>query len=175
MTEALIFDQSRPGAEPRPRRPLQAPSGGRYPGTPAAREPPQLPEVSELQVVRHYTRLSQKNFSIDTQFYPLGSCTMKYNPRASNTLAMLPGFLERHPWAPESHSQGVMACLHELQEMLARSHRHGRRQPHPHGRRAGRVRRRGDDPRLPSGTAAIRSAPRSWCRMPPTAPTRPPP
>ena len=81
-------------------------------------KPPALPEVSEMQAVRHYTRLSQKNFSIDTQFYPLGSCTMKYNPRACNTLAMLPGLLARHPYAPVSHSQGFMACMYELQEML---------------------------------------------------------
>jgi glycine dehydrogenase subunit 2 len=80
--------------------------------------PAALPEVSEMQAVRHYTRLSQKNFSIDTQFYPLGSCTMKYNPRACNTLASLPGFLARHPLAPETHSQGFMACLYELQEIL---------------------------------------------------------
>ncbi|MGE4658224.1 MAG: aminomethyl-transferring glycine dehydrogenase subunit GcvPB, partial [Gammaproteobacteria bacterium] len=80
--------------------------------------PPLLPEVSELDVVRHYTRLSQKNFSIDTNFYPLGSCTMKYNPRACNTLAMLPGFRNRHPLAPEVVSQGFMECMFELQEML---------------------------------------------------------
>ena len=55
--------------------------------------PPQLPEVSELEAVRHFTRLSQLNFSIDTHFYPLGSCTMKYNPRACNQYAMLPQFL----------------------------------------------------------------------------------
>lgn len=77
-----------------------------------------LPEMSELDVVRHYTRLSQRNFSIDTHFYPLGSCTMKYNPRACNTLAKLPGFLSRHPLAPASHSQGFMVCMFELQEML---------------------------------------------------------
>jgi glycine dehydrogenase subunit 2 len=71
-----------------------------------------------MQAVRHYTRLSQKNFSIDTNFYPLGSCTMKYNPRACNSLAMLPGFLARHPLAPASEGQGVLACLYELQEML---------------------------------------------------------
>jgi glycine dehydrogenase subunit 2 len=80
--------------------------------------PAGLPEVSEMQAVRHYTRLSQKNFSIDTHFYPLGSCTMKYNPRACNTLASLPGFLSRHPLAPDTHSQGFMACLYELQEIL---------------------------------------------------------
>lgn len=79
---------------------------------------PRLPEVSELQVVRHYTNLSQQNFSIDTHFYPLGSCTMKYNPRGANRLASLSGFLQHHPYAPLSHSQGYMACVYELQEML---------------------------------------------------------
>lgn len=79
---------------------------------------PGLPEVSELQVVRHYTRLSQKNFSIDTQFYPLGSCTMKYNPRGCNTLAMLPGFTQRHPLSPDQLSQGFLACMYDLQEIL---------------------------------------------------------
>lgn len=82
------------------------------------KKPIGLPEVSEMQVVRHYTRLSQKNFSIDTQFYPLGSCTMKYNPRACNSLAMLPGFLARHPYADDNLSQGFMACLFDLQEIL---------------------------------------------------------
>lgn len=80
---------------------------------------PLLPEVSELDAVRHYTRLSQQNFSIDTHFYPLGSCTMKYNPRAANALAMLPGFLNRHPLAPDASGQGLLACLWDLQEMLA--------------------------------------------------------
>ena len=69
--------------------------------------------------MRHYTRLSRKNFSIDTHFYPLGSCTMKYNPRACNTLAMLDGFLARHPYAPDSLSQGFLHCMHDLQEILA--------------------------------------------------------
>lgn len=71
-----------------------------------------------MQVVRHYTRLSQKNFSIDTQFYPLGSCTMKYNPRACNTLAMLPGLAGRHPLAPDTHSQGFMSMMYDLQQIL---------------------------------------------------------
>lgn len=81
--------------------------------------PAPLPEVSELQVVRHYTNLSRKNFSIDTQFYPLGSCTMKYNPRGAHKAASLPGFQNRHPLTPESKSQGFLACLHNLQEILA--------------------------------------------------------
>jgi len=78
-----------------------------------------MPQVSELQVVRHFTRLSQKNFSIDTHFYPLGSCTMKYNPRACNTLSMLPGFKSRHPFAHDSLSQGFYSCMYDLQEILA--------------------------------------------------------
>ena len=82
------------------------------------KNPPLLPQVSELQTVRHYTRLSQKNFSIDTHFYPLGSCTMKYNPRACNSLAMLPGFLGRHPNVSNELSQGYLSCMYELQEML---------------------------------------------------------
>lgn len=77
-----------------------------------------LPQVSEMQVVRHYTRLSQQNFSIDTHFYPLGSCTMKYNPRVCNKLAMLPQFLSLHPATPPSHAQGILACLYELQQLL---------------------------------------------------------
>lgn len=80
--------------------------------------PPALPQVSELQAVRHYTRLSGRNFSIDTQFYPLGSCTMKYNPRGAHRAASAPGFAGRHPLAPEAVSQGFLTCLHELQEIL---------------------------------------------------------
>jgi len=114
----LIFEQSRPGRL----NTAQCPAPEDVSDIPARfrRESrPNLPEVSELQVVRHYTRLSQKNFSIDTHFYPLGSCTMKYNPRGSNTLAMLPGFLGRHPRAPtETHGQGILACLFDLQEIL---------------------------------------------------------
>jgi glycine dehydrogenase subunit 2 len=77
-----------------------------------------LPGVSELQVVRHFTNLSKKNFSIDGQFYPLGSCTMKYNPRGAHKAASSPGFLARHPLAPEAQSQGFLACLYDLQEYL---------------------------------------------------------
>jgi glycine dehydrogenase subunit 2 len=68
--------------------------------------------------VRHFTRLSQLNFSIDTHFYPLGSCTMKYNPRGCHAAAMLPEFLGRHPLAPVAHGQGFLACMYELQQML---------------------------------------------------------
>ncbi len=114
----LIFERSQPGR----RNAAQAPThGSSATGIPAAllrTDRPLLPEVSEMDAVRHYTRLSQKNFSIDSNFYPLGSCTMKYNPRACDTLASLPNFLARHPAAPESTGQGFLACLYDLQEIL---------------------------------------------------------
>lgn len=78
----------------------------------------ELPELSELDVVRHYTRLSQWNFSIDTNFYPLGSCTMKYNPKINETLARLPGFAAHHPMSADEDAQGSLQLMHELQECL---------------------------------------------------------
>lgn len=117
MTEQLIFERSRASR----RSYAQAPLDEIESDIPAAfrrQDVPTLPEVSELQVVRHYTRLSQQNFSIDTHFYPLGSCTMKYNPRACNSMALLPGFASRHPLGPVSHGQGFLECMYELQEML---------------------------------------------------------
>ncbi len=114
----LIFEHSRPGRRARAQAPATDSTLESIPDGFRRRRKPRLPEVSEMQAVRHYTRLSQKNFSIDTQFYPLGSCTMKYNPRACNSLAMLPGLLNRHPLAPDSHSQGFMSALFELQEIL---------------------------------------------------------
>jgi glycine dehydrogenase subunit 2 len=114
----LIFEHSRAGRRASAQAPLEAAAADDIPAAMLRDDTPALPEVSEMQVVRHYTRLSQKNFSIDTQFYPLGSCTMKYNPRACNSLASLPGFLARHPLAPATEGQGVLACLFELQEML---------------------------------------------------------
>ena len=82
-------------------------------------EQPRLPEVSELDVVRHFTLLSQTNMSIDTNFYPLGSCTMKYNPKVNEVAASAPGFADHHPLAPEWASQGSLAVMYRLQEMLA--------------------------------------------------------
>jgi glycine dehydrogenase subunit 2 len=114
----LIHEHSRPGRRATAQAPLTTADTSDLPAAFRRKTRAALPEVSELQAVRHYTRLSQQNFSIDTHFYPLGSCTMKYNPRACNSLASLPGFLARHPAAPESHSQGIMACLFELQDML---------------------------------------------------------
>src|SRR3569833_4360535 len=114
----LIFDFSCLGCRAYAQAPLAAADTSDIPAQLRRKKRPLLPEVSELQVVRHYTRLSQKNFSIDTHFYTLGSCTMKYNPRACYSFALLPGFRDRHPLAPESQSQGFLACMYELQEML---------------------------------------------------------
>ncbi len=85
----LIFEQSSPGRRATAQAPLEAPAPDDIPEHLLRATSAHLPEVSELQVVRHYTRLSQRNFSIDTHYYPLGSCTMKYNPRAANQLALL--------------------------------------------------------------------------------------
>ncbi|OGT19303.1 MAG: glycine dehydrogenase (aminomethyl-transferring) [Gammaproteobacteria bacterium RBG_16_57_12] len=114
----LIFEHSRPGRRNPTQSPLERAAPENIPPQFLRKQRPLLPEVSELQTVRHYTRLSQKNFSIDTHFYPLGSCTMKYNPRASNKLAMLPGFAARHPLSPAATGQGFMACLYDMQEIL---------------------------------------------------------
>ncbi|QKT03113.1 aminomethyl-transferring glycine dehydrogenase subunit GcvPB [Ectothiorhodospiraceae bacterium 2226] len=114
----LIFEQSQAGRTNAAQVPLDAPAADDIPAHLRRSAPPRLPEVSELQTVRHYTRLSQKNFSIDTHFYPLGSCTMKYNPRGCNSLAMLPGLVGRHPGGPDRLGQGFMACMYELQEIL---------------------------------------------------------
>ncbi len=115
----LIFDASKPGRVSGSQLPPSMAVPDDLPKQLLRETPVGLPEVSELQAVRHYTNLSRRNFSIDTNFYPLGSCTMKYNPRACNTLAMQQGFLARHPYAPESLSQGFLSCMFDLQEILA--------------------------------------------------------
>jgi glycine dehydrogenase subunit 2 len=118
----LLFESSRPGrtnvifpASDVPDRPLDEliPPGQRE------AEPPPLPELSELDVVRHYTNLSALNMAIDTNFYPLGSCTMKYNPKRNERLAALPGLAAQHPYQDESTLQGLLALLFDLQADLA--------------------------------------------------------
>lgn len=79
----------------------------------------ELPEVSELDVVRHYTNLSNKNFGVDTGFYPLGSCTMKYNPKINEELCSLPEFTSLHPLQDEESIQGALELYYNLQRMLS--------------------------------------------------------
>ncbi len=117
--QPTIFELSRPGR-----------GGGKIPHPPAdaldripaeARRatPPGLPELSEPEVVRHYVNLSTLNYSVDTGFYPLGSCTMKYNPKLNEWAARLPGFAGLHPLAPDAAAQGTLQLLSELEAMLA--------------------------------------------------------
>ncbi|QDT17385.1 aminomethyl-transferring glycine dehydrogenase subunit GcvPB [Alienimonas californiensis] len=81
--------------------------------------PPELPELTEPDVIRHFTNLSTLNMSVDTHFYPLGSCTMKYNPKRHERLAGLPGLVDLHPYRDEADLQGMLQILHEMQGMLA--------------------------------------------------------
>ncbi len=121
MPEPLIFERSSPGRTaaslPKsevPSKPVDSIVPSRF-----LRKDLPLPEVSELDVVRHFTRLSQKNVCIDTTFYPLGSCTMKYNPKVNEDAARLPGFTLIHPYQHESTVQGALQLMYELQQYLA--------------------------------------------------------
>src|SRR5829696_6978199 len=114
--EPLIFELSKPG-----RRGVLFPASD-VPETPLpaelARESLEWPEVSEIDVIRHYTRLSQKNHAIDINFYPLGSCTMKYNPKINEAVARYSGFAQIHPAQTEETVQGALELMFDLQEML---------------------------------------------------------
>src|SRR5471030_2299627 len=118
IEEKLIFEQDSPGhcgvdlPEPPAHR-------GRLGGL-ERREPIGLPGLSEPQVVRHFTRLSQKNYAIDSGLYPLGSCTMKHNPRLNEKMARLPGFAQLHPLQPESTIQGALEVIYTVQQWLAK-------------------------------------------------------
>ncbi len=82
-------------------------------------EPPRLPEVAEPDLVRHFSILASRNMCVDSHFYPLGSCTMKYNPKRNEAYSGLPGFAQVHPYQPAWTVQGLLAILFELQQMLA--------------------------------------------------------
>ena len=116
MTEPLLCDLSVPGRVgfryPKPDVPLEPLPEG------FVRTDLPMPELSELDVIRHFTRLSQLNHSIDTGFYPLGSCTMKYNPKVNEEAARLPGFAHVHPLQPVETVQGSLLLMYELQEWL---------------------------------------------------------
>ena len=117
----LLFEKSRPGRRAAvlplsdvPERPMEE----LIPVEHRAAEPPTLPELGELDVVRHYTNLSAFNMAIDANFYPLGSCTMKYNPKRNERLAALPGIAGLHPYQDRSTLQGMLQLLFEMQEIL---------------------------------------------------------
>lgn len=120
--EPLIFEQSEPGRQAYDIPPLEVdpvdPASLFEPGL-LRDAPALLPEVSEPQVIRHFVRLSQWNYGIDLGMYPLGSCTMKYNPRINEEVARLPGFSRLHPYMPESWLQGALELMHELELCLS--------------------------------------------------------
>ncbi|MBN1993670.1 MAG: aminomethyl-transferring glycine dehydrogenase subunit GcvPB [Anaerolineae bacterium] len=114
--EPLLFEMSSPGRTAFSLPELDVPE---TPLPPALiRDEVNLPEISELELVRHYLRLSQKNFSIDSHFYPLGSCTMKYNPKVNEAAAAMAGFARTHPFQPETMVQGNLELMYRLQEAL---------------------------------------------------------
>ncbi len=117
--QPTLFERSRPGRGggkiPHP----PADALDRIPATARRVSPPSLPEMNEPDVVRHYVNLSQLNFAVDTGFYPLGSCTMKFNPKLNEWAARLRGFAELHPLVPDEVAQGTLQVLWELEEALA--------------------------------------------------------
>ena len=114
----LSFDRSRPGRKGVLLPPLDVPES-QLPAARFLRQDLNLPEMSQNEVIRYFVGLSRLNYSIDTGFYPLGSCTMKYNPKINEDIARLPGFAHVHPLQPEESVQGALAVLYELQAVLA--------------------------------------------------------
>jgi glycine dehydrogenase subunit 2 len=118
----LLFEMSRPGRRAHRLPPCDVPSPAvkdLLPPSALSADAAPLPEIGEIDLVRHYVNLSGRNMSIDTNFYPLGSCTMKYNPKRHERLAALPGLAQLHPLQPDSSCQGMLALLWELQSILA--------------------------------------------------------
>ncbi|TAK58554.1 MAG: glycine dehydrogenase subunit 2 [Dehalococcoidia bacterium] len=118
MPEKHLMELSRPGRTGVALPPSDVPPAEPVPGELRRREL-RLPELSQLDVVRHFTRLSQLNWSVDTHMYPLGSCTMKLNPKVNDVIAAMPGFAEAHPMQPAEDAQGALAVMHRLQLDLA--------------------------------------------------------
>ncbi len=120
--QPLIFEVSKPGRIGYSLTELDVPEvdlNALLPNTFVRKEAPELPEVSELDIMRHYTALSNRNHGVDTGFYPLGSCTMKYNPKINETVARMAGFANIHPLQDESTVQGAMEVAYDLQEHLS--------------------------------------------------------
>src|SRR5438105_14066292 len=115
----LLFEMSRPGRRCHRLPECDVPAaGGLLPAEALAGAPPSLPEVGEIDLVRHFVNLSTRNMSIDTNFYPLGSCTMKYNPKPHERLPAVPGIAHVHPLQSDESSQGILQLLFEMQNIL---------------------------------------------------------
>jgi glycine dehydrogenase subunit 2 len=120
--ETLIFEKGAPGRRTASMPSMDVPTEELTTLLPQEflrEDPAPLPEVSEIEIVRHYTHLSQRNFGVDSGFYPLGSCTMKYNPKLNEDMAALPGFAHIHPLQPAETVQGALQVIYELEHCLA--------------------------------------------------------
>ena len=117
QTEKLLLERSVPGRVGTILPDLDVPAQP-LPDSTLLRDDLPLPEISEPEVIQYFTGLSQLNFSIDTHFYPLGSCTMKYNPKINDEMAFLPGLAGIHPMQPAETSQGALELLYKLQGFL---------------------------------------------------------
>ena len=153
--DGTILDRSVPGAAPGSLPPLDVPETP-VPHEHARRSRPGLPEVGEVDLVRHYTGLAQMNYGLDTGMYPLGSCTMKYNPKVAETVAALPGFQRLHPLQPDSTTQGVLELPVAPGAGSRRDHGDGRGDAAAAGGRVRRDDRSPPDARVPRGIAATR-------------------
>ena len=122
LNEPLVFEQGSPGRTAYSLPPSDVPerkAEALIPKRLLRDGIPGLPELSEVDVMRHFTRISQWNYCVDLGFYPLGSCTMKYNPRINEDMARIPGFAKAHPYQPEEVSQGALQLMWELEQYLA--------------------------------------------------------
>ena len=121
LATELLFEMSEPGRRTHRLPPCDVPVvplQSLLPAGSLAESPPPLPEVGEIDLIRHFTNLSKRNMSIDTNFYPLGSCTMKYNPKRHERLAALPGMADLHPLQSDASCQGMLQILWEMQNIL---------------------------------------------------------
>jgi glycine dehydrogenase subunit 2 len=120
QNEALLFEKSSPGKRAYKLPPLDVPAvdAAALMGAAHRTQSAQLPELSEIEIIRHFTRLSTWNYAIDLGMYPLGSCTMKYNPRVNEFVARIEGLAEAHPYRPESLAQGILEVIDNLQHCL---------------------------------------------------------
>jgi glycine dehydrogenase subunit 2 len=120
QNEALLFEKSSPGKRAYKLPPLDVPAVdvNALLGSAARKDPANLPELSEIEIIRHFTRLSTWNYAIDLGMYPLGSCTMKYNPRVNEFVSRIDGLADAHPYRPESLAQGILEVIDLLQRCL---------------------------------------------------------
>src|SRR5262245_5115129 len=114
----LLFELATPGRRCHRLPAGDVPTDHGLPAAAVAAAPPPLPELAEIDLIRHFTNLSQRNMSIDTNFYPLGSCTMKYNPKRHERFAAMPAFAGLHPLQEEDSTQGMLEALWAMQNFL---------------------------------------------------------